>query len=308
MSNIYNKPSGQQTNPELLAAVSNDASRAAGTIIEIHKDSIIPDPDQPRKVISEDVILERKLQLESEGQLSPITVWPAENMNGKLVYKLLDGECRWRGALLSETVNYLRAEITVLDPSNRFKILTQQLLHNDDGSQALSNVERAAAYYELVNESKEKGSENPLGDVARALGKQASEVSRILSLVDLPKSVIDFSLKNGIDDPKVLGAFKQTIKHGDESDLSELENKVLDGLKNNESLRAITAKFTAELKAKSKNKKSKPGKSKRSSDKKTRQLNVRNIVLDKNTLVVETPREIIKLKMTPEQITQLLTR
>jgi len=308
MNNIYSKPSRQQTDPELLAAVSNDSSRAAGTIIEIHKDSIIPDPDQPRRAISDEVIWERKSQLESEGQLSPITVWSAENINGKLVYKLLDGECRWRGALLSDTVNYLRAEITALDPNDTFKILTQQLLHNDDGSQALSNVERAAAYYKLVNESKENESENPLGDVARALGKQASEVSRILSLVDLPKSVIDFSLKNGIDDPKVLGAFKQTIKHGDESDIAVLENKILEGLKNNESLRALTAKFTAELKAKKKKKKSKTGKSKTSADKNTRQLNVRNIVLDKNTLIVETPREIIKLKMTPEQITQLLTR
>lgn len=306
--NPYSKPSNSITNPELLASVSSDGnSRPSGVqLLDIHKESIIPDPNQPRKLISDDVINERCAQMEAEGQVSPITVWPGEMVNGKVIYMLFDGECRWRAALKSDSIEFLRAEVTLINQDDKFAILSQQLLHNDDGSSALTNIEKASAYYRLVNDAKNNGSENPFDDVAKALGKQPSEVSRIVSLVDLPTPIVNFSLEHGFDDPKVLVGLKQIHKLANDELFSELQLLIIDTVNENGNLRKNVASFVSNAKKKTKintNKK----KTVKAVVKKTRQLGVRDFTLEDNVLIIDTPREIFKLKLSEVLLVKLRT-
>ncbi len=303
---IYNKPSRKVTDPELLASVTDDHSSRPASVqtLELHIDSIVPDPDQPRKHIPDGVIDERRKQMEAEGQLSPITVFPGELIDGKMVYKLFDGECRWRAALLSDSLNFLRAEITAVAPDDAFTILSQQLLHNDDGAEPLNNLERAAAYLKLVEQAKAAGSDNPFGEVATVLGKHSSEVSRIISLVDLPDFVIKFSLDMGIDDPKILSGFKQVLKHSDDKQARLLQSTIKDAVQNKLNVRKVVADFVGNVKAKNGSVKKKT-KAVKLQPKKVRQLNVNDLSFVNGVLVIDTPREVIKLKFADEVFEKL---
>lgn len=310
MSNMFNKPSGRATDTTLTDAMRDDASSRASTteVIEIHKRFLRPDPNQPRKHFEQEVLDRRQKQLEEDNQKSPITVFPGvRGEDGNLYYDIQDGECRWRAVMQSDKIDYLRAEVdAVTDRSDRATILVSQLLHNDDGSEPLTPLERAYAYRNIVEDLERQGVESPKGAAARKLGLSAAAFSEILSLANLPDELGSFALDHGITDAKVLNGMVQVSKRGKPEDVVTLQERITKGLESGENLRAAVKEVVDKVKARKK----KPQAGKAKKEKPARLLTARDVKVtlkDDGTgiMTLETPRELLRFNISKEQLDSL---
>lgn len=310
MNSPFKKPSGRPTDASLTDAMKDDAgTRTSATeVIEIHKRFLRPDPNQPRKHFDQEVLDRRQKQLEEDGQKSPITVFPGvRGDDGNLYYDIEDGECRWRSVMQSDKIDYLRAEIDAdTDRNDRATIRLNQLLHNDDGAEPLTPLERAYAYREIVEDLEAKGVESPRGTAARKLGLSQSAFSEVLSLAKLPDDLGSFALENGITDAKVLNGMVQIHKRGRPEDAEALKESLSASLEKGENLRKSVKELVDKVKAR----KAKPQAGKAKKDKPSRLLTARDIKATlkddgTGTMTIETPREVIKLNISKEQLDSL---
>jgi ParB family chromosome partitioning protein len=139
---------------------------------------VIPDPDQPRVNFSEEEIERLAESIREKGQLSPIRVrWAAELEKWVIIF----GERRWRATRHAGLPNidcfFHDGDIS------KSEILEQQLIENllrED----LSPIEEAKAYQALMELNEWNGKQ-----VADALRIPASKVTRVLALLDLPPDV-----------------------------------------------------------------------------------------------------------------------
>jgi len=317
-NNMFAKPSGRATDSALIDSMKDSASSRASTteVIEIHKRFLRPDRNQPRKHFDQEVLDRRRQQLEEDGQKSPITVFPGvRGDDGELYYDIQDGECRWRSVMQSDKIDYLRAEIdTETDRNDLATIRLNQLLHNDDGSEPLTPIERAFAYQDIVENLEAQGEESPKSTAARKLGLSLSAFSEVLSLANLPEDLAGFALEQGVSDAKVLNGMVQVFKRGDDADVVTLKAKVAEGLQNGENLRGIVRDLVAGVKAKAKpSSKKAAGKGKAAAQKKekpSRLLTARDVKVtlkDDGTgiMTLETPRELLRFNISKEQLEAL---
>jgi len=223
MSSIFGKATSKKTN-SVGSIESHIGIRNTNiSTIEIHKHHLFPDPEQPRKWFDSTVIDRRKNQLISEGQVSPITVLPGVLAEDGLTrYQIVDGECRWRAVMNSTEIDYLRAQIYQGNPQDEYARLISQLIHNNDGSEKLLPIERAATYQRLISQKKSLGVHNPQDQVAKDIGMDKGEFSRLISLNNMPPFVEDFVLSHGISDTKALNGIMRVAKLASESNVRSL--------------------------------------------------------------------------------------
>jgi ParB family chromosome partitioning protein len=279
-------------------------------VIEIHKDFLRPDPTQPRKHFPAEVLDRRRQQLEEDGQLESITVFPGtRGDDGNLYYDILDGECRWRSILGSDKIDYLRAEIdTKTDREDKAAIRLSQLMHNDDGAEPLTPLERAYAYREIVEDFEAKGVESPRGAAARKLGLSQAVFSEVLSLARLPDELGAFALGKGITDAKVLNGMVQIHKRGRPEDTAELKEAITKSIEQGENLRKSVKGLVDKVKSRKPAKKSVSGVKQK--EKPSRLLTARQIgvkLKDDGTgiMTIETPREVIRVNISVEQVADI---
>ncbi|VVT28047.1 ParB/RepB/Spo0J family partition protein [Marinobacter salarius] len=310
MTNMFTKPSGRATDTTLTDAMQDNVSSRATSVevIEIHKDFLRPDPNQPRKHFPEEVLERRRVQLEEDGQQEAITVWPGvRGDDGQLYYDILDGECRWRSILPSSKIDYLLAKVDqVTDREDRAGTLISQLLHNDDGAESLTPLERAYAYRDIVEDLESKGVESPKGAAARKLGLSAAAFSEVLSLANLPDELGNFALDHGITDAKVLNGMVQVSKRGKPEDVATLQARITQGLEKGENLRAAVKEVVDKVKARKK----KPQAGKAKKEKPARLLTAKDVKVtlkDDGTgiMTLETPRELLRFNISKEQLEAL---
>ena len=140
----------------------------------IHR--IRPDPDQPRKRVDPQYIEELTETVRCHGILQPITLRYVEEDN---IYLILSGECRYRAA---KDAGLDTVPVWVKTPKNEH-ILLHQVIENWTRSDlnpfeladSLSQIRDANGYTQTK--------------LASVTGKNKSEVSRLLSLLDLHPSV-----------------------------------------------------------------------------------------------------------------------
>lgn len=304
--NPFALPSGRKISDALAysATDENSAHTSEIELITIPLDRIIPDPDQPRKLFTSEVIHERQQQLESNGQLEPITVLPGEaTEDGIVLYKLVDGECRWRAAKQSEKINSLYAQIYKGNPEDKYTIIKTQILSNNDGSADITNFERSVSYVELVKLAEEKDHDFVSASecVANELGKDISEFYRILKLSSVTDRVKDFCLTSGIDDAKAVSSITQIMKAGGESAFNEMN---LEYKKNGLSGKTTRKHFSDIARiVKGKDNRGKPKATKQ--EKKIRRLSATHIKLIIGGIEIETPREVFKLTIEHQLISNL---
>ena len=83
-----------------------------GTLREVDKKSLYPDPNQPRRTFNDESLVELKESIETNGLLQPIIVCEVDNDDGMGKYRIIAGERRWReGGLRAPCLN---TSITVL--------------------------------------------------------------------------------------------------------------------------------------------------------------------------------------------------
>lgn len=304
---VFALPSGRKLDVSLEYSATNKNGAVTSDIevMTIPLDQIIPDPNQPRKLFPDHVIQERMMQLENNGQKEPITVLPASQDNeGKIIYILVDGECRWRASNKSEKIEALYAQIYKGDPNNKYEIIKTQLLTNDDGSESITNFERSVTYAELVEHAEKINHDfsSPSEYVANELGKDISEFYRILKLSSVHSRVKSFCLENGIDDAKAVSSISQVMKKGGEDTFQLMEKSYKESGLNNKTTRQY---FSDEAKAAKGKVIDKSNKLKKQ-DKKVRRLNSSDIKLVSGGIEIVTPREIFRFTIDAEKMKELL--
>ena len=121
----------------------------AGVLREVDKNSIFPDPTQPRQTFSDETLTELKESIEENGLLQPILVVEDAKDDGIGKYRIIAGERRWRAAMLSEKV--LRLQVVIRnDISGELKVLLAQIaenVHRDN----MTIIETAESYKRVLD-------------------------------------------------------------------------------------------------------------------------------------------------------------
>lgn len=140
----------------------------------IHR--IRPDPDQPRKRVDPLYIEELTETVRRHGILQPITLRYVEEDD---IYLILSGECRYRAAMAAglETV-----PVWVKTPKSE-EILVHQVIENWARSD-LNPFELADSLSQIRDANRYTQTE-----LAKVTGKNKSEISRLLSLLELDPAV-----------------------------------------------------------------------------------------------------------------------
>lgn len=140
--------------------------------------------EQVRRDIDQAEIAERAASFRSQGQLTPITVHPADENGNHLI---IMGECRWRAA--QQIPNFkLKA---VIDPEagqwDELKRIEVQITENDQRS-PLTIMDMAVAISRLAEKKTHEEIATELGWVSKATSKpNVTKVNRYLSVLGLPE-------------------------------------------------------------------------------------------------------------------------
>lgn len=175
-------------------------------------DSIIPDPDQPRKRFE---ISQLTDSVRESGIIEPILLRPA-NAEGK--HMIIVGERRWRACLKLEAVE-IPAIIRDADADDAMVV---QLFENIGGVRMDIDIqERSALLTRIVSKY------DTQEDAAKALGVKTSWLSHNLAMSELRPEIGKLYQDGKIDSVAAVSLNKLSEKHGDAAD--ELIHRAQDG-------------------------------------------------------------------------------
>lgn len=146
-----------------------------GKLHDLELSKLTPNPDQPRKVFSEEEIQILADSIKEKGLLQPILVKELED--GQLI--IVSGERRFRAHQRLE-LETIPAWFTTGDPEEL--ALVENLVRED-----LNPMETA----EALDRLKGKLGDKPQGQLAKLIGKSKSAVSEYLSLNKFPPDIRD---------------------------------------------------------------------------------------------------------------------
>tara|TARA_R110000868_G_scaffold45045_1_gene149809 strand:- start:67097 stop:68014 length:918 start_codon:yes stop_codon:yes gene_type:complete len=141
---------------------------------------IRPNPDQPRKQISENELESLAASIAEKGIVQPILVRPAPGATEG--YEIVAGERRWRAAQRAR-LHEVPALIRELTDQETLEIGIVENVQRAD----LNPVEEAQAYRQLIDRYG-----HTQEDVARAVSKSRSHIANMVRLLALPASVLTF--------------------------------------------------------------------------------------------------------------------
>jgi ParB family chromosome partitioning protein len=184
-----------------MASTQQQASEVP-TTLEVAIESIIPNPRQPRRALSDDdpKLLELSASIKEHGLIQPIVVTPlssSDTSNGwfadnelssaasTICYQIIAGERRWRASRLAG----LSKVPVVVKQVTAQQMLELALIENIQRA-ALNPIEEALAYQALVQEF---GLTQEL--IAKRVGKDRSTVANSLRLLQLTAKVHEALIK-----------------------------------------------------------------------------------------------------------------
>jgi len=149
-------------------------------------DSIVPNPEQPRKDISDDTLSELAESIRMHGLINPIAVEAAPGFNPTgapgAYFILIDGERRWRAAKLAgltEIEASVRPGMNGTGSLERLILATTANLQRED----MTAVEKALAFQKLMDAGLS------MADTARLVGLSAASVDNYLLILRLPEKI-----------------------------------------------------------------------------------------------------------------------
>jgi ParB family chromosome partitioning protein len=154
------------------ASASQDSAEGLRMVL---RESLVPNPRQPRKEFSEVSLRELADSIRGKGILQPILV--EEDGEGR--YVIIAGERRWRAAGLAG-LEEVPVIVRAYSEAEKLEIALVENLHRED----LTPLEEALAYRDLMSVSG-LGQE----DLASRLGKNRSTVANSLRLLKLPAAM-----------------------------------------------------------------------------------------------------------------------
>ncbi|MBS3778883.1 MAG: ParB/RepB/Spo0J family partition protein [Desulfovermiculus sp.] len=141
-------------------------------------DRIEPNPDQPRKAISQEGLHELAQSISEQGLLQPLLVRPHPTQNG--LYQLIAGERRWRACRLAGLHSAAVLVRDIADSEALVIGLVENLQRQD-----LNPVEEAQAMGRLLRELNISQDE-----LAQRLGRSRSAVANCLRLLHLQPEIL----------------------------------------------------------------------------------------------------------------------
>ncbi|GAA3858479.1 ParB/RepB/Spo0J family partition protein [Celeribacter arenosi] len=161
--------------PEPTTDSGESAPRRPDMVLPI--ESVIPNPDQPRRRFDEEKLNELADSIREKGVIQPLIVRPSPTREG--AFEIVAGERRWRA---SQKAQLHELPVIVRDYSDT-EVLEVAIIENiqrDD----LNAIEEAAGYKQLMERfghTQEK--------LAEGLSKSRSHIANLMRLLNLPDEV-----------------------------------------------------------------------------------------------------------------------
>ena len=149
-------------------------AEAEGRLRDLPIESLVPNPQQPRRTFDDAALEELAASIRSSGILQPLVVRPRGAQ-----YEILVGERRWRAAQRAGLPRVPAIVREATDAEALELALVENLLRED-----LNPLEAAQAYQRLLTEFGWTQEE-----LARRLGKDRSSVANALRLLRLPAPI-----------------------------------------------------------------------------------------------------------------------
>ncbi len=164
-------------------------------LVHLPMEKVIPDPEQPRKSFDDESLLDLAQSIEENGLLQPIVVQP-EDADGS--HRIIMGERRWRAHDYAG-----KASIpAIIRPASDSTVLALQIIENNQ-REDIAPLEEARALQRLVEVSGNKK------EVAQALGRSPSWLSKRLSLLKAPEKVQAFADQQAVKDINTLNSLSK---------------------------------------------------------------------------------------------------
>lgn len=152
--------------------VSDTEGEVGSRVLQIPIGSIVPNPDQPRFVFTEEKLTELADSIAEHGILQPLTV---SDLGGGR-YELIAGERRLQAAKRANLVT-VPAIVKEVDNRKRLELAIIENVQRHD----LSAIEEARSYDKLMKEY-----DLTQAEVAKKVGKSRSGIANTLRLLELP--------------------------------------------------------------------------------------------------------------------------
>lgn len=184
-----------------------EKARAAGQILNIRKDLIDPDPEQPRTHFDPTSLEELARSLEEVGQIQPIIV--RETDNGR--YMICCGERRWRAAVMSSLPDIQAVVRNDLDPLELLRLQVQE----NEQRESMNPLDLGRVYSRVLKQLKTQKA------VALWADKSEAYISTYLQLTEAPEEVQALSSK--ITDATALQLLSRLVQQSPEEGRALLE-------------------------------------------------------------------------------------
>ena len=153
-------------------------------ISDVDINEIETNPFQPRKIFSEENLIELAASINSQGLIQPIVLRKVENK-----YQIISGERRWRAF---KKLNKNSIPSHIIDSVSDEDMLEMAIIENIQ-REDLSPLEIAESYKQLMDECSLTQEQ-----VAERLGKKRSSIANYLRLNNLPEII-----KNALNEKKI---------------------------------------------------------------------------------------------------------
>ena len=154
-------------------SLKKDASDGAISYLSI--DSVAPNPHQPRRLFSEESLVDLMNSIKEMGVIQPLIVRP----KGNDFYEIVTGERRWRAARMAG-YSTVPAMVRDLSDSESFEIALIENLQREN----LNPLDTAEAYETLIRKY------SYTHDVlAQRIGKDRTNITNYLRLLKLPDPI-----------------------------------------------------------------------------------------------------------------------
>lgn len=221
----------ESASDSLLFTLSHELQDSPSEVVELKLDQIIPDPDQPRQTFDEDSLLDLAQSIQENGLLQPIVVQPTDKAEQ---YKIVIGERRWRAHQFTDK-DFIPA---LIRSPNDVDILALQIIENNQ-REDVAPLEEAKALQKMVDLAGSKK------QVAEAIGRSPSWLSKRLSLLNAPDAVQNLATTSAVQDINTLNSLAK-LHQEDEATADRLIAEAMEG--NSEgSLRAKVEQARKEL-------------------------------------------------------------
>ena len=161
-----------------LDSLFTDAGGEVATNSVVSISEIEPDPNQPRKVFTEESLLELSASISEFGVLQPIVIRP----NPAGGYKIIAGERRWRATRLAGLTE-IPVIVKDVSEAQAVEIALIENLQRED----LDPIEEAEGYKNLMEQC---GLTQEMA--AKRISKSRSAVANSLRILTLPEDVIEY--------------------------------------------------------------------------------------------------------------------